>query len=104
MLKKIVVLVIIIILFLIFYLKFSKIDKVTEKKINQDITSFNSNVLENMEYIARDSKGNQYIIRAVSGEIDLNNNEIIFLKDVKALIKLINSNEIRIKSDFGYPF
>ncbi len=70
MIKKIVVLAIIVILFLIFYFKFSKIEKKTEKKTVEDISSYNSNFLENVEYIAKDSKGNQYIIRALSGEID----------------------------------
>ena len=47
-------------------------------------------------------KGNQYIILAKEGEIDLNNSDIIFLKDVKAYINLIEKNEtITIVSDFG---
>ena len=39
---------------------------------------------------------------AKEGEIDLNNNDIIFLKDVSAYIKMIKNNEtIKIKSNFG---
>ena len=44
---------------------------------------------------------NEYIIKAEKGEIDLNNSEIIFLKKVNSLIKLKNSDEIKIYSDFG---
>ena len=101
MLKKVLVLLIIIFLVFIFILKFFDKEKKIEQKKTENINTYNSNFLENVEYIATDSKGNQYIIRAVSGEIDFNNNEIIFLKDVRSQIKLTNSDEINIKSDFG---
>ena len=45
--------------------------------------SYTSNIIENVEYISRDAKGNKYIIKAKEGEID-NNNNIIFLKSVSA--------------------
>ena len=92
MLKKIVVLIVIIIFILIFYFKFLNKEKKTVEKTSEDTSLYNSNLLENVEYTAKDSKGNQYIIKAASGEIDLNNNQIIFLKDVTYLVKLTNSD------------
>ena len=60
-----------------------------------------SNVIENVEYSSRDSKGNEYIIRAKQGEVDIKQNNIIFLERVEAFINLKNSNQIFIFADFG---
>ena len=38
---------------------------------------------------------------ATQGEIDFSDTKIIYLTNVRALIKLINSNNIEIKSDYG---
>ena len=47
-------------------------------------------------------KGNEYILQAKKGEIDLDNSDIIFLTDVKAYIKLVKKFElIVINSDYG---
>ncbi len=101
MLKRIVILLTIISIILIIYYKFFyKEDKIVEVN-SENINTYNSNLLENVEYIAKDSKGNLYIIRAAKGEIDYNNNDIIFLENVKSIIQLTNSEQINIKSDFG---
>ena len=102
MVKKIVILLAIIVtIVLVVYNKYFDKEKKIEKVNSENIDTYNSNLLENVEYTAKDSKGNLYIIRATKGEIDYNNNNIIFLKDVKSQIKLTNSDEINIKSDFG---
>ena len=54
-----------------------------------------------MKYSSRDAKGNEYIIDAKEGEIDYSNSNVVFLKKVTAIIKLTNSNLIKITSDFG---
>tara|TARA_Y100000996_G_scaffold412996_1_gene400289 strand:- start:1891 stop:2454 length:564 start_codon:yes stop_codon:yes gene_type:complete len=102
MVKKIVVLVVFFLLVLFLFFKFVK-DKKPEVGIknSEDENTYNSNILENVEYISKDTKGNEYIIRAARGEIDFNNNDIIFLEEVSSLIKLTNSNVINITSDFG---
>ena len=48
-----------------------------------------------------DRKGNEYVINAKTGEIDINNSDIIYLTDVEATVKLKNSNTINIQSDYG---
>ena len=101
MLKKIVAIFLVFLTSLIIFLKFFVIEKTVEKKIIDDKESYNSNLLENVEYISKDSQGNEYIIRATGGEIDFNNSDIIFLNDVTAIINLSNSDTIYIESDFG---
>ena len=80
-----------------------------KEKNNQNInleveeeSSANSNIIKEIKYSSKDLKGNEYIILADEGEIDLDNSDIIFLKNVKALINLIEKNEtITVVSDFG---
>lgn len=67
----------------------------------QEEEIYRSNIIENVNYNAKDAKGNVYTINAYKGEIDLNNSDIIFLTNVEAFIKLNNSENIKITSDFG---
>tara|TARA_A100001011_G_C13912945_1_gene675846 strand:+ start:114 stop:689 length:576 start_codon:yes stop_codon:yes gene_type:complete len=66
-----------------------------------DNLGYNSNVLKDVNYTSKDASGNEYIIKALIGEIDFSNNNIIYLTDVSALIKLNDSKNITINSDFG---
>ena len=69
---------------------------------NNENTGYNSNIIKDIKYSSKDLKGNEYIILAREGEIDLNNSDIIFLKDVTAYIKLVKNNEtIKIVSNYG---
>mgnify|MGYP001182848309 CR=1 FL=1 len=75
----------------------SPVTQKTEKKIFTD-----SNQIKDIKYSSKDLKGNEYILLAKEGEIDLDNNDIIFLKDVTAYIKIIKDNEIiTIISNYG---
>ena len=68
----------------------------------EEETIYNSNIIKDINYTSRDLKGNEYIIIAKEGEIDLDNSDIIFLTDVKAYIKLIKNSElIIITSNYG---
>ena len=60
-----------------------------------------SNIVENINYVTTDADGNEYVITAQTGEIDYSDTNILYLIDVKALIKLKNSETIEIRSDFG---
>jgi len=63
---------------------------------------YNSNIIKDINYTSRDLKGNEYIIIAKEGEIDLDNSDIIFLTDVTAYIKLVKNSElIVITSNYG---
>ena len=54
----------------------SEIDQIIEKNLPS------TNIIENVEYSSKDSKGNEYIIRAKFGEMDINKNNIIYLTKV----------------------
>ena len=82
------------------YSKFFKINK-TELTKKDDETIYNSNIIRDVEYSAKDKDGNEYFIKAKEGEIDFAKSNIIFLKKVKALIKLIDSAEVTVTSNFG---
>jgi hypothetical protein len=92
---------------IIFFLLYSKYfqkkeieSPVTQKIEKEDFTD--SNQIKDIKYSSKDLKGNEYILLAKEGEIDLDNNDIIFLKDVTAYIKIIKNNEtITIISSYG---
>ena len=102
--KKIIALILLIILLSIFLIYLNKPIKTNISKIDSSVNkerSYSSNIIENVKYTSRDAKGNEYTITALKGEIDIKDSNIIFLNSVKAIIKLKNSNQILILSDFG---
>ena len=104
--KKIVVRIFLVILLIstiiIIYLKNFEKETANKNETDQNETqSYNSNIIKDVNYVSKDAKGNEYIIYAKEGEIDLKDNNIIFLKNVNSLIKLNNSNNITITSDYG---
>ena len=62
---------------------------------------YSSNKIQDVKYTTNDADGNEYIITAAEGEIDYSNPDIIYLTKIKAQIKLKNSDNISIKSDYG---
>ena len=97
-------LIIIIVSFFFIYLNYFQKEKKNQNvKIKVEEESLtNSNIIKDIEYSSKDLKGNEYIIFADEGEIDINNSDIIFLKNVKAFINLVKKKErITIVSDFG---
>ena len=101
--KNVIILIIFFILIIVFlYFKFLKKEKVTEiETLNSEESNYSSNIIEDVYYSSKDSKGNEYIIRASQGEIDFSQNEVLYLTDVKALIKLTSSNDIELTSSYG---
>ena len=69
--------------------------QVNEEKIES------SNIIEDVSYSAKDTKGNEYFLKAGEGTIDQNESNYIFLKSVKAIINLKDYKLIEISSDFG---
>ena len=94
---------IIIIFFLLFFFFKSKnkvsITKQEEKILEEKINS--SNIIEDVSYISKDSRGNEYKLEASEGIIDQKENNYIFLTSVKGVISLSEYNLIEIYSDFG---
>ena len=95
--------------FLIFFLMFAYFFHLKSKKevqstkesieLNEEVK--NSNIIQNIRHVSKDMEGNEYIIEAAQGEIDLTNSEIMFLENVTATIKPIDTSHIIITSDFG---
>ena len=88
--------------FYFFHSNFFKKDEIEKVEIEEQKENlYSSNVINDVSYTTKDTNGNEYLIKAMIGEIDFNNSEIIYLTKVIAVIKLINSNSITITSDFG---
>ena len=81
------------------FFKKDEIEKVEIEEQKENL--YSSNVINDVSYTTKDTNGNEYLIKALIGEIDFSNSEIIYLTKVIAVIKLINSNSITITSDFG---
>tara|TARA_B100001939_G_scaffold271012_1_gene238734 strand:- start:106 stop:681 length:576 start_codon:yes stop_codon:yes gene_type:complete len=100
---KIVFIFLILLSILLIYLKFLKKDSdlVKNETVVIEEKVYSSNIIENVNYSTKDNDGNEYLITALKGEIDYANPNIIYLTNVKAEIKLNNSDNIVIVSDFG---
>ena len=82
------------------FLKEEKKNSLEKKTIVEDIDT-SSNIIKDVNYRSKDEKGNEYILYAKEGQIDFNNNKIIFLTNVKASISMNNGEIINIQSDYG---
>ena len=93
---------IIISILLIFFKIFKKDPKVSiEDAVIVEEKIYSSNIIENVNYSTKDADGNEYLITALKGEIDFKDPNIIYLTNVKAEIRLNQSDNIVIISDFG---
>ena len=59
----------------------------------------NSNLIKKLKYLSKDELGNEYLIESESGEIDLNNPDLILMKNAKAKILMSGSEPVYIKSE-----
>ena len=106
-LKVLLILSIIILTWFVYSKYFKKNENLLSKPMNSTILNeedvvYKSNIIKDINYTSRDLKGNEYILVAKEGEIDLDNSDIIFLTDVIAYIKLIKNSElIVITSNYG---
>ena len=98
--KSFFIIISFIIIFYFVYLKYFKNEELNIKNTNEDV-SYNSNILKDIEYNTKDKDGNEYLITALKGEIDFSNPNILFLTNVRAIIKLNSSEIVTIVSDYG---
>ena len=80
---------------------FEKKDTTLIKPQELENEVYSSNKIKDVKYTTKDADGNEYIITATEGEIDYSNTNIIYLTNIKAKIKLIDSDDISITSDYG---
>ena len=82
------------------YFKKTNIEGDLRGNIEQPINTGES-LIENLKYLSTDKEGNEYKIEAKKGNIDQKNPDIIYLKDVNAIISLGRSEYISIESKFA---
>ena len=99
--KILFILLILFTLFIIYSKYFKKKETIQTNQQELEKEVYSSNILEDVRYTTKDADGNQYIITATEGEIDYSNSSFIYLTNIKALIKLINSDDITITSKHG---
>ncbi len=89
-------------LILFIFFKFDGEKKsIVDDNLNSENTDTNSNIIKDVNYVSKDKSGNEYILFSKEGQIDISDNEKIFLTDVKAIINLSDGTKVEIKSDFG---
>ena len=93
-----------IILFIFFfYFKIVKEEEkvsVVEESVVENFDT-TTNIINDVNYSSKDAKGNEYVLYASQGQVDINDSKIIFLTKVKASINMFDGEKIIIKSDFG---
>ena len=108
--KKVIQILIILLIILISYLVlniyfFNKKD-ISNLDLNENLVIEEDNldldnVMENLEYKSSDKSGNNYIIKAKKGKVDLEKENLLILEDVYGEIKLVGKSTIYIYSNFA---
>ena len=73
----------------------NKINNNNEISINKN----SSNLIKNISYTSIDNLGNKFIINSETGEISIDNPDIVYMSNVEAIINLVNSDPIIIKAN-----
>ena len=99
-----ILLIVIVIIFasykFFFYENQTKEVKILTKTEKNDIKK-EDNLIEDLNYNSSDENGNVYEINSESGVIDEKDINILYLKNVKAVIKIKNSGVVNVYSDFA---
>ena len=99
---KILLILLTIILIAFIYLKFYEEEKIAiNNNISLENTNAKANTIKDVKYISKDASGNEYILLASEGQIDISDNKKIYLTNVKATIILNDNTVIEVRSDFG---
>ena len=75
----------------------NKINNNNEISINKN----SSNLIKNISYASTDNLGNKFMIKSKTGKISVDNSNVIYMTNVEAIIDLINSDLIIIKSNYA---
>ena len=108
--KKVIQILIILLIILISYLVlniyfFDKKD-ISDLDLNENLVIEEDdlnldNVMENLKYKSYDKSGNNYIIKAKKGKVNLEKENLLILEDVYGEIKLVGKSTIYIYSNFA---
>ena len=97
-----VILFISIVIFKNYFVKKESNDILKPAETNIQKESFSKktpNIMEGMEYTSRDSEGNSYTIKSKYSELNSDEQGLIFMKNVFAVITFNNSESIKIFAD-----
>ena len=75
----------------------NKINNNNELSIDKN----SSNLIKSISYTSTDNLGNEFIIKSETGKISIDNPNIVYMTNVEAIINLINSDPIIIKSNYA---
>ena len=78
-------------------IKIDNIENIGNKTI--ETVEINSDLIINLKYLSRDELGNEYLIESETGKINLDNPDLILMKNVRAKILTTDSEPIYIKSE-----
>ena len=67
----------------------------------KEVDKSDKNLIKNISYTANNNKGDIYLLEAEQGEIYLNNEDLMFLTNVKGIIKFKKGKHIKINSDYA---
>jgi LPS export ABC transporter protein LptC len=103
---QILMVFLIILISLSFYLKYFK---KSSKKLENDTAiekvdieeNTSSTYIDDVNYVSSDAKGNKYQITAEQAEIDINDSDTMFLRNIIAYISIKDTDTIKVTSDFG---
>ena len=87
-----------------YYYFYNNKNNANVNKINNNKISINknfSNLIKDISYASTDNLGNKFIIKSNTGEISIDNPSIVHMVNVEAIINLINSDPIIIKSNYA---
>ena len=93
-------LVISIILLIIYFIFFNKNESLVKKDEAQIDKNVDNKILD-LKYNAIDEDGNSYIIESAAGKVAEKEKNVLVLEKVKGIIKIKNSKDIIILSDFA---
>ena len=99
--KPLFFILILVSLLLFLYFKFSKENETIKSNKKDKEVVYSSNIIKDVKYNTKDLDGNEYIVTALEGEIDYKDTNTLYLTKVESLIKLQNSDNITITSDYG---
>ena len=108
--KKVIIQIILLIIIGLIFLKIFSLyldkknknqvkENANEKVMNENFENLDSNIIENIKYIAKDDKENIYKIESQFGKINPEKPDIILMDKVTAIIYLKNREEIIISSN-----
>ena len=98
-----IILITVLFFFKYFYIEENSAVIISEKTTKEEIILHENieNIIEDLKFENIDVYGNKFVINAKYGEININNLEVLILKEVTGAIYLTNKSPINISSNFA---